>query len=498
MATGTGFDEIRYRGVLSRGYGQLAKIVMIDTDLTLEAKGIYAYFASYTGAGCSTAFPSRDKILHDLKVSKDTYYRHFNLLISHGYISVEQKKDSRFSHNVYTIENLPEKFLSTPEDAGEALKKAYALIREAQDISAAGYGNVPKSVMLDTEISLQAKAMYAYLCVWTGQDMTASPAKDTVLYHMGITHSSYNKYIKILLDSDYIARTSALTGGRFSGVVYRLNAAPQADNSPEAKFSDTVNKDTESYPPQAKFSDTEKQDAVKPDTKISDSEFSDTEISDAVKPEAEISDTVNPDTNNNNNTKTKKTKTNVNHNQSSTAGAAAAADGEVECYENIKDSVFDEIVSEGTIPYRYLSDPLYLSTAVRLITDWDVRSDKVSYSGENAGVNRQFFLLFVDALTEMLDANGTMTSVNGAKISYSKVYDALDSELETGEDIYGFPSATLGDFPDYVIQTFIDNSRNKKITNHKAYMKAIIWTSLTTRHISEYSDIVHDFHADRD
>ena len=55
-------DELRVKGVLSKGYGQLAKIVMLDPLLTLESKAIYAYFCSYCGGGTNTAFPGRDKM----------------------------------------------------------------------------------------------------------------------------------------------------------------------------------------------------------------------------------------------------------------------------------------------------------------------------------------------------------------------------------------------------------------------------------------------------
>lgn len=41
-------DEIRVRGIRSGGYGQLPKIIMVDPNIPLAAKGIYAYFVSFT------------------------------------------------------------------------------------------------------------------------------------------------------------------------------------------------------------------------------------------------------------------------------------------------------------------------------------------------------------------------------------------------------------------------------------------------------------------
>ena len=52
---------------------------------TSEAKAIYAYLASFAGAG-ESSFPTRDKILSGLNLGKDRYYSHFKLLIQEGYI----------------------------------------------------------------------------------------------------------------------------------------------------------------------------------------------------------------------------------------------------------------------------------------------------------------------------------------------------------------------------------------------------------------------------
>jgi hypothetical protein len=96
-------DEIRVQGINSKGFGIIPKIVMQDLRLTIEAKAIYAYFASYAGAG-KQAFPGREKILYDLNISEKRYYSHFKLLKVHGYIEVEQiKKNGSYARNLYTL-----------------------------------------------------------------------------------------------------------------------------------------------------------------------------------------------------------------------------------------------------------------------------------------------------------------------------------------------------------------------------------------------------------
>lgn len=97
-------DIIQVQGINSQGYGIIPKMVMQDKRLTIQAKAIYGYFCSYAGAG-KTAFPGRAKIMSDLKVSKESYYKHFNLLKECGYIKAYQEKDENgsFCRNVYTL-----------------------------------------------------------------------------------------------------------------------------------------------------------------------------------------------------------------------------------------------------------------------------------------------------------------------------------------------------------------------------------------------------------
>jgi len=96
-------DKIKLEGVLSRGYGIIPKLVMIDADLTIEAKAIYAYLASYAGNG-ESAFPSVKKMCYDLQINEKRFSRHKKALLDKGYIEVTQeRKGGSFASNVYTI-----------------------------------------------------------------------------------------------------------------------------------------------------------------------------------------------------------------------------------------------------------------------------------------------------------------------------------------------------------------------------------------------------------
>jgi DnaD/phage-associated family protein len=97
-------DELIGEGIMSKGYGIIPKLIMKDKSLSIEAKGIYAYIASYAGAG-TTAFPSVDLICGDLQISENRFHKNKKLLIDYGYIEVKRVRDKagEFGRNVYTI-----------------------------------------------------------------------------------------------------------------------------------------------------------------------------------------------------------------------------------------------------------------------------------------------------------------------------------------------------------------------------------------------------------
>lgn len=65
-------NETNEIDIFSMGYGHIAKLVMKDKDLTVEAKAIYSYIASYAGAS-DTAYPSADLICYDLSIGKERF-----------------------------------------------------------------------------------------------------------------------------------------------------------------------------------------------------------------------------------------------------------------------------------------------------------------------------------------------------------------------------------------------------------------------------------------
>ena len=41
-------DKIRSIGINQKGYGNIPKMVMLDQELDIKAKAVYAYFCSFT------------------------------------------------------------------------------------------------------------------------------------------------------------------------------------------------------------------------------------------------------------------------------------------------------------------------------------------------------------------------------------------------------------------------------------------------------------------
>ncbi|MGU9358585.1 helix-turn-helix domain-containing protein [Clostridium perfringens] len=97
-------DQIKYEGksILCKGYGTIPKYIM-QADISIESKAIYAYMCSFAGAGQS-AFPSVEKIMKDLKISKNRFYKYRNELEKNNFIKVQKtRKDNKRGKNIYII-----------------------------------------------------------------------------------------------------------------------------------------------------------------------------------------------------------------------------------------------------------------------------------------------------------------------------------------------------------------------------------------------------------
>lgn len=110
-----------------------------------------------------------------------------------------------------------------------------------------GFGVLPKRVMIDTNLSIQAKAIFAYLCTYAGNGDNAFPGRKLITYQLGISKDTFTKYMKELKKYGYVeVYKSERKNGKFSHNIYKLIPCPKISYTvlPDTETPDTVNMDT--------------------------------------------------------------------------------------------------------------------------------------------------------------------------------------------------------------------------------------------------------------
>lgn len=228
-------DILKTEGIYYKGFGIICKYVMQDTSLTITAKTIYAYLCSYAGNGTS-AYPGRETILTHLQIDKSTYYRHYNQLVKEGYIEV--KKENAFPfRNIYTLVRNPKKFQDIKIEENQGM-----LIYPS--MKAFGYGMIPKAIMLDERLDVDAKGLYAYFSSYAGNGNCLCPSRKKILFDLSIGVNRYYKSIRQLIQFNYISVFQRVVKGRFSVNDFIINETPDEDltqNMPCIQNADNEN-----------------------------------------------------------------------------------------------------------------------------------------------------------------------------------------------------------------------------------------------------------------
>ena len=470
-------DQLKVEGINFKGFGILPKYVMLDPDLSIEAKTIYAYFCSFAGNGSAT-FPGRDKILSDLPMSKDAYYKHFRQLTDQGYITVEQQGGNSgaiYGKNIYTLVSNPKKFSEKPEDTKHGL--AYSRIRFS-GLKAAGFGMIPKAVMIDPRLPVKAKGVYAYFCSFTGSGNNAFPKKEKILFHLGIAEKTYYKFYKLLTELNYITAVQRHIDGRLQVNDYYLNDTPNAANAQKktvfsCSTQDGKKQDTELKIQDGKKQDTEKQDGKKQDTEL---EIQDGKKQDTEKQDTQIQDSKKQDTNKNNSNKN-----NVlyNHSLNQQPAQPEQIEGARDVKRDISYEVETELLKQKKLPYYFKSDPEKMIAAIHFMVEWDTFFP----NGYKDGFEQRIYNLFVEALIEMCCADKPM-ALKGSITTYAKVIDKIN-QLAKFEDYY----VDISEFADPARENYKRAALDQDIRNPMQYMKACIWDAMQTGSIGMYADI---------
>lgn len=98
------------------GYGIVYQGVLTNSEITIEAKAVYAYLAGYAGVS-DECFPSISLICKELGISKTRLYRHMNLLVDAGVVTKTQTYNGnikgkvvyRITHNIVSDFSVSEK-----------------------------------------------------------------------------------------------------------------------------------------------------------------------------------------------------------------------------------------------------------------------------------------------------------------------------------------------------------------------------------------------------
>lgn len=126
-------SSFSYSGIMKTGYGMLPRLLIMDTRLSYQAKVIYAYLASFSGAG-SVAFPKTSLIQYHLGISQSTYQRHMHQLIETNYISVVQRHiDGLLAANNYTLELNPDAAAVKNLQERRRMKAVVNQVRQSKD-----------------------------------------------------------------------------------------------------------------------------------------------------------------------------------------------------------------------------------------------------------------------------------------------------------------------------------------------------------------------------
>lgn len=85
-----------------------------------------------------------------------------------------------------------------------------------------GYGIIPKLVMKDKELSVEAKSIYAYFCSYAGAGNTAFPSVELICSDLNMSDKRFRRHREVLVEKGYLKIRRYRTENGFSKNVYTL------------------------------------------------------------------------------------------------------------------------------------------------------------------------------------------------------------------------------------------------------------------------------------
>ncbi len=451
-------NELRVSDIFSKGYGILPKTVMLCTELTIEAKAIYAYFCSYAGNG-NDAFPSRDRIIADLTISKDTYYKHFNYLVDKGLVTVRQEKGTgnAFGKNVYILSSPPNLNGAVADD--NVSSTTYIELEGTVD----GFGIMPKLVMTDRDLNIKAKGIYAYFCSFAGAGRAAFPKQKNTLYHLGINKTTYSKYLFELFSRDYIRLVQRDYAGRFLVKTYVLtqNFQKGAENS--------TTKPEEIGTEKSKIQDADKVEMETIGTekvKSSDTKISDTKISDTNNNSIRINSVRN------NNPSTNRVDDDVRGDEIEVS--------EEEC----RAGVLARLRAGGSLAEELCGSLTEIITAIQYASSRDFWLKEYKPNTQAEELERSTNLMFTEALIGMVTPRRSPFVIDGREVSFRDIKTRL---VELCDYMGRQGCAAMGTIQERACAYYMAAAQDKEIKAPIPYMRSCIWSAMQEGNIDAVS-----------
>lgn len=473
-------NELRVSDIFSKGYGILPKTVMLCTELTIEAKAIYAYFCSYAGNG-NDAFPSRDRIIADLTISKDTYYKHFNYLVDKGLVTVRQEKGTgnAFGKNVYILSSTPNLNGAVADD--NVSSTTYIELEGTVD----GFGIMPKLVMTDRDLNIKAKGIYAYFCSFAGAGRAAFPKQKNTLYHLGINKTTYSKYLFELFSRDYIRLVQRDYAGRFLVKTYVLtqNFQKGAENSTTKPEEIGTEKSRVQDADKVEMESVGTEKVKSSDTKISDtapdleslgtrkSKFSDTKISDT-----KISDT------NNNSIRINSVR---NNNPSTNRVDDDVRGDEIEVSEEeCRAGALARLRAGGSLAEELCGSLTEMITAIQYASSRDFWLKEYKPNTQAEELERSTNLMFTEALIGMVTPRRSPFVIDEREVSFRDIKTRLVELCDyTGRQ----GCAAMGTIQERACAYYMAAAQDKEIKAPIPYMRSCIWSAMQEGNIDAVS-----------
>ncbi|EAC8477263.1 DnaD domain protein [Listeria monocytogenes] len=109
-----------------------------------------------------------------------------------------------------------------------------------QGIYSQGYGIIAKAAMRDKDLTIEAKAIYSYLCSYAGAGSTAFPGVELICADLSISRERFYKHRKSLIEKGYIKVVQRRDEeGRQKNNIYELpNQLTGAEQQPKNQTAD--------------------------------------------------------------------------------------------------------------------------------------------------------------------------------------------------------------------------------------------------------------------